>query len=463
MTTKLKYNLSLFIFRRDLRLDDNLGLIAALTLSEKVIPIFILTPEQLINNKYKSDNCVQFMIENLKLLDSQLHKKGSKLFYTYGNPVEVIEAIYNTTPYDAIFVNKDYTPYSVKRDANIDKFCKTKQIFFESYEDILLNPVGSITNVQGYVYTKFTPYFHQAKKVKINKPIKCTKTNFVNPNYKIAKMYDKTKLTKFYKHNENLAYHPSDITKQLSNIKNLKKYNTNRNFLTYETTGLSVFIKFGTVSIRQVYHIMLKHLGSKNDLIKQLYWREFYYNVAYTHSYIFDKKGNLNKKYDKIRWWGKNAQLNRWKNATTGFPIVDACMRQMNTTGYMHNRGRLIVASFLVKILLVDWKKGEKYFATKLIDYDPSVNTGNWGWVSGSGADAQPYFRIFNPWLQSKKYDANAEFIKKWIPELENVEPAHIHKWYQYCEEYKNIKYPKPFVSYEEQVKEVRKMYGVIY
>jgi deoxyribodipyrimidine photo-lyase len=457
-----EYDLSLFIFRRDLRLDDNIGLIAALAKSKKVIPIFILTPEQLINNKYKSDNCVQFMIENLKYLDELLRKKGSKLFYMYGNVVNILQTIHNETNYNAIFVNQDYTPYSIKRDKSISEFCNKKEIAFESYEDVLLNPIKSITNTQGMVYTKFTPYFRKARKVKIDKPVKCNKTNFVNINYKL-KSYDKTKLGKFYKENPDLAFHPKDIVKKLTMMKKYKGYNLNRNNLTYETTGLSVFIKFGTASIRQVYYAMIKHLGTRNELIKQLYWREFYYNVAFTHPYIFSKKGNLNKKYDKIDWWGTASYFNKWKNANTGFPVVDACMRQMNTTGFMHNRGRLIVASFLVKILLVDWKKGEKYFATKLIDYDPSVNTGNWGWVAGSGADAQPYFRIFNPWLQSAKYDPDAEYIKKWIPELSDVPPNHIHKWYDHYLDYKDIKYSKPMVSYEDQVKEVRNMYGIIY
>lgn len=458
----IKYNLSLFIFRRDLRLDDNTGLIESLKLSTKVVPIFILTPEQLINNEYKSDNCVQFMIENLILLDEKLHNKNSKLFYFFGDNIKILQQIYTNINYEAIFVNNDYTPYSIKRDKDIKDFCDTKNIAFNSYEDILLNPINSITNSQNNIYTKFTPYFNKAKKIKINNPIKCTKNNFVKKNFKILHQYDKTKLDKFYSYNENLAYHPTN--NMLIKIKQQKKYNTERNYLIYETTGLSVFIKFGTYSIRQVYHEIIKHLGRKNDLIKQLYWRDFYYNISYNYPHIFNKrKGNLNIKYDNIEWWGTIAHLNKWKNATTGFPIIDACMRQMNTTGYMHNRGRLVVASFLVKILLVNWKKGEKYFANKLIDYDPSVNTNNWGWICGSGADAQPYFRIFNPWLQSEKYDKEALFIKKWIPELIEVPPERIHKWYLYHDSYKKIDYPKPIINYDVQKKLVKKMYGQIY
>lgn len=459
-----KYNYSVFIFRRDYRLNDNTGLMEALRDSNHVIPIFIFTPEQLVNNKYKSDNSVQFMINSLEDLDKSLKKKGSRLFYFYGKPYECIEKIIKKDDsIDAVFVNEDYTPYSIKRDNAIEKTCKKYDVEFISCHDVLLNPVKSILSANG-VYTKFTPYFNKAKKIKVE-PVAMNKmNNYVSKSKKIKGGFNGD-YHKFYEYNENMYEDHEggrDIgLKILKNITEFKDYNKKRNDLTYATTRLSPYIKFGCVSIREVYHVFKKKLGANNDLIKQLYWRDFYYNVGFEHPIIFSKKGNLKGNYDKVKWQHNTEYYNKWKKGEMGFPVVDACMRELNTTGFMHNRGRLIVSSFLIKILLIDWKLGEKYFSNKLVDIDLCVNTGNWGWSSGSGADSQPYFRIFNPWLQSEKHDPDCEYIKKWIPELKDVELKHIHRWYEYCddERYKHIRYPKPMVNYAHQKEQALKMY----
>lgn len=457
-----KHTLSIFIFRRDLRLKDNTALIEASTNSDKIIPIFIFTKEQLINNKFKSDNCVQFMISCLEMLDASLKKLGSKLYYFFGDIINILGKITKQHKVDAIYLNQDYTPYSKKRDDNIKNLCSKQNIDFCSYEDILLNPISLIKTGQGTVYTKFTPYFNTAKKIKIKGVSNYKVKNFVKKSFVISNTFTGSK-SKFYKNNPNIASIPLDSNKILQNIGNFKDYNKKRNDLNYETTHLSAYLKFGTLSIRQVYQTIKSKLGTKNDLIKQLYWRDFYYGIANSHGYIFGKKGNLKKQYDKLVWSYSGKFYKAWCSGNTGFPIVDACMRQMNVTGYMHNRGRLIVSSFLIKILLIDWKKGEYYFATKLIDYDPSLNTGNWSWSSGSGADAQPYFRIFNPWSQSIKHDKDALYIKKWVPELKDVDIKDIHEWYLAYDNYPDIKYPKPIVDYKEQKKKALKMYKAIY
>ena len=465
-----KYKTSIFIFRRDLRLDDNTGLFYALQNSDIVIPIFIFTPEQLKDNEYKSNNCVKFMIESLEDLNKQLHKYGSRLYYFFGVPHIIVNKIINkwNMNVEAIYVNADYTPYSVNRDNAINQVCEDGGINFHSYEDILLNKINSINTGNNEIYTKFTPYFNKAKGIKV-RPIIEEKNkknkNYINNKKKFDGEYTKD-IHKLYEHNDRLKLSVEIIKggringlKILDNINVFKKYNTERNTLSKSTTRLSAYIKFGCVSIREVYFTFKKKLGTKNDLIKQLYWRDFYYNVTYNNPYVLEEQKNRNfrEKYNNIPWITHKTATNKeknlwinWCNGTTGFPVVDACMRELNQTGFMHNRGRLITSNFLTKLLMWHWKEGEKYFAQNLVDYDPIVNNGNWQWSSGSGVDAQPYFRIFNPWTQSVKFDEDCEYIKKWVPELNDVENDHIHNWYLYCDQYKNIDYNGPIIDYEE-------------
>ena len=245
--------------------------------------------------------------------------------------------------------------------------------------------------------------------------------------------------------------------KILNKIARFQDYGQRRDDLTYNTTTLSAYLKFGALSVREVYYSMEHHLGKKSDLIKQLIWREFYAHLLYAKPHVL---GNaLKPKYNALEWNKSKKWLNAWKEGKTGFPIVDAGMREMNETGFMHNRARLITASFLIKTLLIDWQEGEKYFATKLVDYDPSSNNGNWQWVASTGADSQPYFRIFNPWSQSATHDSHAKYIKKWIPELTHVDAEHIHQWNDHCHLYKDINYPEPIVDYKIQREKALDMY----
>ena len=451
------YKKSIFIFRRSLRLDDNTGLIAALKSSKKVLPVFIFTPEQVIKNQYKSDNTVQFMVESLQELDGQLRKKGSKLFYFFGTQDEVIKKIIKTHMCDAVFVNKDYTPYAKKRDKKIAMTCERQNVVFHAYEDVLVNPIGSILTGLQMPFKKYTPYYIKAKRVKVFSPVKQRKKNYIAKNTAIKYQYKKD-LKDFYTKNDNASVKGGRAhgLRILKKIKKFSEYDKKRNFLSYETTKLSAYIKFGCVSIREVYYAIAQSIHSE-DLIRQLYWRDFYYNIAYFYPHIFGHA--MKEKYDAIVWPNKKLFFEKWKKGKTGFPVVDACMRELNTTGFMHNRGRLITSNFLIKILLVDWRKGEKYFAQKLIDYDPSVNNGNWQWSASTGADSQPYFRIFNPWLQSKKFDATCEYIKKWVPELDKVKNNDIHRWGQRCTNYKDIDYPQPIVDYSGMRKKALFLY----
>lgn len=461
---------SIFIFRRDLRLDDNNGLLCALNNSDIVIPIFIFTKTQLSSsNKYKSERCVQFMIESLEELDGLLRKKGSKLWYFYasGDEASIIKKLIRSEDITQVYVNMDYTPYSVERDTKIKRVCDENKVQFISVEDILLHPVNSVMSGSGSYYKKFTPYYRAAKKFPVKFPVKNNHSNYLKRSNKLPDEYKKD-IHKFYKDtNLKIDAGHSNGLKLLSKIKNQKDYNKKRDYLTFTTTRLSPHNKFGTVSIRHVYHTIYKNLGSRNDLIKQLYWRDFFYNVTYNSPHVLSLGGNrnFNKKYIKVKWvtysiasQEQKRWFEAWKTGTTGYPVVDAAMRELNNTGFMHNRGRLIVSSFLCKIIGWHWKDGERYFATKLIDYDPSQNSGGWQWSAGSGVDAQPYFRIFNPYTQALTYDPKCEYIKKWVPELKNIDNKYIHHWYKYHDTIEH-KYYNPIFDYEEQRDKARKIY----
>jgi len=446
-----------FIFRRDLRLNDNMGLIEAIKNSNTVIPIFIFTPEQLENNKYRSENAVQFMIESLKELDKNLHKYGSRLFYFYGKPDKVIEQLIKKTNIQGVYCNRDYTPYAINRDATIKNICDSNNIQFNSYDDYALHKIGTILNGTGNPYVKYTPFLREAYKLKIAMPTENKKFNFIKSTNKFPKevAIDKIK----YQNNDNIAVHGGrkNALKIITNADNFKDYKNQRNFLSYETTKLSAYIKFGCVSIREVYWA----LKNNKAIINQLWWRDFYYQIIYFHPYILEKNKAMKSKYDKIKWSYDKNNFDKWTSGKTGFPIVDAGMRQLNETGYMHNRARLITSNFLVKILHIDWRLGEQYFASKLVDYDPANNNGGWQWGAGSGSDSQPYFRIFNPWRQQESYDEKCEYIKKWIPELKEIDNKIIHKWDKSNETIKD--YSKPMVDYTEEVKKSLVSYSKIF
>jgi deoxyribodipyrimidine photo-lyase len=455
----MSYNLSIFIFRRDLRLEDNTGLIEALKQSNKVLPIFIFTPEQITSkNEYKSDNSVQFLMESLDDLNQSLIKNNSKLIYFYGDIITVLKSLIQDLEIDSIFVNQDYTPYSKERDNKIENFCTQNNIIFNSHEDICLLPINSVKTGAGDTYKVFTPYHRVAEKIKVRKVIKNNHNNYYNNKKKLKHLCNLKKDIKYIK-NDNIRVRGGreNALQILKNIKNFQNYNVDRNFPSLNTTSLSAYNKYGCVSIREVYDKFTKVLKKDNSLIKQLYWRDFYYNIAYTFPHVF---GNAFKeKYDNIKWKYNKKYWESWINGTTGFPLQDAGMRELNQTGFMHNRCRMITTMFLTKDLLIDWKLGEKYFAQKLVDYDPSQNNGGHQWSASTGTDSQPYFRIFNPWTQQKKYDKDCEYIKKWIPELNDVPDKHIHEWNKYCKEHSDIDYPEPIVVHDIQRKKALELF----
>jgi len=456
-----KFENGLFIFRRDLRIIDNNSLNFLSELCNNIYTIFIFTPEQVgTGNKYKSDNSVQFMIESLEDLATNIRKEGGQLYTFYGKNNKVITDCIKAFDINVVAFNLDITPYARERDNEIVKLCDQMKLYIIYDHDYYLHPSGSIKTRSGEPYQKFTPYYETASKIKIQPPSKKKQLPLRKKVTHIPNQISlEQSIKKFTKINPNILVkggRPTALKMLLKAAKTIKNYNSVHNDLSKKTSELSASIKFGCISIREAY----KALHGNSGIIRQLYWRDFYANIMYEYPYVLGH--SLKPKYDKIHWHHNSNWFNAWKKGETGYPIVDAGMRQMNTTGYMHNRARLIVASFLVKTLLIDWREGEEYFAQTLTDYDVANNNGNWQWISGGGADSQPYFRVFNPWRQTEEYDPKCEYIKKWVPELEDVPEKDILKWDTKYIEYKDITYPKPIVNYQEQREKVLKLYKTI-
>lgn len=452
-----RYSLSLHIFRRDLRLQDNSALNAAAKLSKQILPCFIFDKRQIEHNDYKSDNAIEFMAHSLEELNQALRKASGKLYFFYGIAEEVIDRLITTQKIQAVFVNRDYTPFSLSRDQKIAKVCEKHNIDFHAYADALLQEPGEVTKSDQKPYTIFTPFFKKASKQLILPPQKISSPHYFRDSITFE---DKNKLEKLLeKSNPNLLVKGGRFEglSLLKKMIQLKDYKHQRNIpALHATTTLSAHNKFGTVSIREVYQKIVEAFSKRHLLISELYWRDFFTHIAYYYPHVFGQP--FHQKYATLPWSRNEKHFRAWCEGRTGFPIVDAGMRELNTTGYMHNRVRMITASFLTKDLHIDWRWGEKYFAQKLVDYDPAVNNGNWQWAASTGCDAQPYFRIFNPWLQQKKYDPDCLYIKSWVPELARVPNKVIHDWEKSSGLVKT-NYPDPIVDHNIESQKSKMMY----
>ncbi len=445
---------SIFIFRRDYRIEDNIGFMKCMKESDNVLPIFIFTPEQAnkSRNEYFSDSCFQFLVESLFQLEQKC-----KIHYFYGDNIQVLRKIKRDFPFQSIYFNMDYTPYARQRDEEIKKFCEEEGIECVVTEDYLLYPMGHITKKDGGIYQKYTPFKNTAIKMTPMKP-----TRFVFKLNKIVKKtiedeIDHERIINMFQENPNVVEKGgrTEALKILKKSMEWNQYKEMRNLLTYQTTHLSAYIKFGCVSIREVYWKFRETVGLNNGIIEQLLWREFYFYLIYYQPEILERGYPQHMKFAYMNWKNNRGWFEKWKEGRTGFPVVDAGMREMNETGYMHNRARLIVSSILIKVLQIDWRWGEKYFAQKLVDYDPSVNNGNWQWGCGCGENPQDYWRFFSPWKQAMDYDPDCQYIKRWIPELQNVPNEVIFKWNEKSEEWKDkTDYPKPLCEFDAELRE---------
>jgi deoxyribodipyrimidine photo-lyase len=410
-------NTVLFWHRRDLRFDDNAGLYFALKENTCVLPVFIFDSVILDKLEDKRDRRVEFILESLLFLKQYLEAHSSSLLIVYGDPVVFFASVDPA----AVYTNHDYEPYARKRDEDVKDILAKKNIRFHTFKDQVIFDTNEITKDDSKPYTVFTPY---SKKWKIR----------VNDFYSTS--YQTTRCVKNLKRITPLAAPEladigfrgtgSKFPERAIKLDVILKYHNSRNYPALKgTSRLGVHLRFGTVSIRKVVRIALE----KNDTwLNELIWRDFYHMILW-HFPDVDK--SFKRAYDRIKWRNIEDEFNAWCAGMTGYPIVDAGMRELNETGFMHNRVRMIVASFLCKHLLIDWRWGEAYFASKLLDFDLASNNGGWQWAAGSGCDAAPYFRIFNPQLQTEKFDPALTYIKKWVPEFNTSD------------------YPKPIVDHK--------------
>lgn len=404
--------MNIFWFRRDLRLDDNRALFEALS-NAATLPVFIFD-KNILSELPKDDARVTFisaLLDNIQAILKQNHKS---LAVFHDDPIHVFKKLVaENAEINAIYTNHDYEPYAQKRDAEVGAFLKSKNIAFHTFKDQVIFEKEEVIKEDGKPYVVFTPYSKKWKE---------------NFNEKLTESFpSEKKLAEIAQHSypylslKDIGFEASGIKVADYNISSalIENYAETRNFPGIEgTSHLSPHLRFGAVSIRKIVKTALKH--RKETFLNELIWREFFMQILWHFPNTVTE--SFRPKYDHIQWRNNKTEFKSWCEGTTGYPIVDAGMRQLNTTGTMHNRVRMIVASFLCKHLLIDWRWGEAYFAEKLLDYEQSSNIGNWQWAAGSGVDAAPYFRIFNPSEQVRKFDKDLKYIRKWVPEFEQLD-----------------------------------------
>lgn len=413
---------SLFWFRRDLRLEDNAGFYQALQGSKAVVPIFIFDNNILDELEDKRDRRVEFIQVALQRMQIQLEKLGATLEVRQGDPVTVFKQLLNDYSITAVYTNHDYEPYARERDEGVQQLLAKKGISFHSYKDHVVLEKNEVVKDDGKPYTVFTPYSRRWKAVLRPEHLQSF------PSEKLLSNVLK-QTAKLIPPLAELGFTASAESFPASSCPNevFKNYKEQRDIPSIAgTSRLGVHLRFGTISIRA----LAKQAQKLSDtFLNELIWRDFYQMILWHFPQVVSQ--SFKPIYDAIPWRNNQQEFEAWCAGKTGYPIVDAGMRELNTTGYMHNRVRMIVASFLTKHLLIDWRWGEAYFAKKLLDFDLAANNGGWQWAAGSGCDAAPYFRVFNPYLQTKKFDPDLLYIQKWVPEFQE------------------LTYPKPIVEHE--------------
>lgn len=402
-----KLQVSIFWFRRDLRLDDNMALYHALQSEYPVIPLFIFDTD-ILNSLSKNDARVGFIYESLQKINTQLNAVGSSLLVKNGTTKAVWASLFEEFTISAVFFNKDYEPYAIKRDLAIHALAKANNALCFSFKDQVIFEELEITKADGLPYTIYTPYKNKwLEKYKSIAPLEEYDSQNCFANFH-GNHFDFPTL-------QQIGFEESNIKVIPHNLTQINNYHETRDFPAIDSTSyLSPHLRFGTVSIRKLVNWAVH----KNSVfLSELIWREFFMQILFSFPKVIIH--NFKSAYDGIQWRNNEEDFKRWCTGTTGYPMVDAGMRQLNETGYMHNRVRMVTASFLCKHLLINWQWGEAYFAEKLLDYDLSANVGNWQWAAGTGCDAAPYFRVFNPDIQLKKFDEKGIYIRKWIPEFD--------------------------------------------
>lgn len=425
--------ISIFWFRRDLRLHDNAALYHALKSENPVLPIFIFDRKILDKLEDKTDRRVEFIHNVIQEIQAELQKIGSTILVKYGTPEEIFPALLNEYDISAIFTNHDYEPYAHERDEAVREYVNSEGTGFHTFKDQVIFEKNEVLSGAGTPYTVFTPYSRKWKEKVNDFYLKSYPTEAYFNNFLKTDSINIPTLQEMGFEAVGEPFANKEVRQSM-----IKNYAEQRNFPAIEgTSRISIHLRFGTVSIRELAR---KAQELSETWLNELIWRDFYFSILYHFPHVGQGHA-FRKEYEKIEWRNNEDEFQKWCEGKTGYPIVDAGMRQLNETGFMHNRVRMITASFMIKHLLIDWRWGEAYFAEKLLDYDLSANNGGWQWAAGSGCDAAPYFRVFNPTLQTQKFDKNLEYIKKWVPELSSFD------------------YPEPMVNHEFARKRVLEVY----
>lgn len=410
-------------FRRDLRLHDQAALYHALKSGLPVIPVFVFDATILEQLEDRNDKRVDFIQQALSVMQEQLVAIGSSLEVYHGTPLEMFQQLCSKYSIEKVFTNHDYEPYAKERDDSMQLYLSKQGISFHTFKDQVVFEKDEVLKDDGKSYTVFTPY---------SKKWKAVLNVFYLKSYPTEKYFGH-----FFKQSpvaiptlQQIGFRKTDLQFEKPSIKDemIRKYKEQRDIPSANgTTRLSVHLRFGTISIRE----LARHTAQMSEtFLNELIWRDFYHMILWHFPQVGAGK-SFRAEYDFIQWRNNEEEFQKWCDGQTGYPIVDAGMRELNATGFMHNRVRMIVASFLTKHLLIDWRWGEAYFAKKLLDFDLAANNGGWQWAAGSGCDAAPYFRVFNPYLQTKKFDPDLKYIRKWVPGFED------------------FSYPKPIVEHE--------------
>ena len=428
----MNYKSSLCWIRRDLRLSDHHALHEALRNSERVTIVFVYDTTILENLEDKSDRRVTFIHESLKEIDLKLREMGSALVTLFGDPRNEIPLLAKKLSVDAVYCNRDYEPVAKERDETVYNLLQSSGIAFHTFKDQVIFEGLEIISQAGTPYRKFTPYKNTWLKKLTNHDIITFQPKFTNltPIKQLGKFVQHLSLIQIGFKNTKLWLHPGEeaASKRLAAFLNkIDMYDKHRDLPEVDgTSGLSVHLRFGTISIRSLVRAAYKRKSQGAQLwLSELIWRDFYQMILNLNPIVVDE--TFLPQFKQLKWPGTNSHFIAWKKGITGYPIIDAAMRHFNKTGWMHNRLRMIVASFLVKDLLVDWRKGEAYFSRYLLDYDLAANNGGWQWCASTGCDAQPWFRIFNPITQSKRFDFKGNFIRQVLPEVANFSNKDIH------------------------------------
>lgn len=413
---------TIFWFRRDLRLEDNTGLYYAYSQEKNVLPLFIFDKDILDKLEDRNDARVGFIHSQVQKLSNDLKAYESSILVKYGKPLEIYKELVSTYKIQSVYTNRDYEPYAKERDSEVKNLLKENSIQLLDFKDQVIFEKEEIVNGSGEFYKVFTPYSRVWLEKFKNNSIQMLQLDKNKNNFFKSAPLPIPSLQEMGFEKSDIEIPPLEIDRPL-----IKKYDTLRNFPAQKgTSRLGIHLRFGTISVRK---LVLEAAQLNSTFLNELIWREFYMMILYHNPKVIDRA--FKPQYDQIPWRNSEEDFQKWCEGKTGYPIVDAGMRELNSTGYMHNRVRMIVASFLTKHLLIDWRWGEAYFAKKLLDFELSSNNGGWQWAAGTGTDAQPYFRVFNPESQTEKFDKELKYIKKWVPE------------------YGSELYPKPMVDHK--------------